>query len=424
MGVLAASLGLFFLGGPAPGVESGRALTGIANSDPFMLVFAIVFPAFTGMTAGVGLSGDLKNPKRSIPLGILSATLVGILVYVALVWKLWASAPPELLASDQMVMARIAPWGPAMPLALACATISSALGSIMVAPRTLQALAAYRIVPFRRLNVVLAAGASEAKEPRNATLVTGVIAFAVVALGSVDLVARIVSMFFMVTYGALCTISFFEHFAARPSYRPAFRSRWWISLVGAVFSALLMFQMDPLFAVLAIFTMVGLYALLLHARGGVDDLAAIFHGVMTQATRYLQVKLQKVGAGDWRPALVMISGRTFERKAPFQLLSWIGHRHGFANYLHYLEGRLTPETYRESRAVQEKLVEVVGRQRSAIYVDTMVSPSMSSALAQTLQTPGVSGMETTPCSSSCRRTTNRASRRRCSRAAGSLRQRG
>ena len=77
-----------------------------------VLVFAIVFPAFTGMTAGVGLSGDLANPRRSIPLGILSATCVGMIVYLFVILKLTGSAGSELLAGDQLVMSRVALWGP------------------------------------------------------------------------------------------------------------------------------------------------------------------------------------------------------------------------------------------------------------------------------------------------------------------------
>ena len=53
----------------------------IEGADTFGVVFATCFPAFTGMIAGLGLSGDLKNPQRSIPLGIIAATLAGMFVY-------------------------------------------------------------------------------------------------------------------------------------------------------------------------------------------------------------------------------------------------------------------------------------------------------------------------------------------------------
>jgi hypothetical protein len=313
---------------------------------------------------------------------------------VAVVVKLAVSAPPELLAVDQLVIARIAVWGPIVLVGLAAATLSSAIGSILVAPRTLQALGGDGILPSRRGNRFLRAGVGSANDPRNATLVTAGIAIATVALGNVDVVARIVSMFFMVTYGALCAISFLEHFAARPSYRPSFRSKWYLSFWGAVLCLLLMFQMDPVYAVLAIVLMTVIYRVIRATRTDeVDDLSAIFHGVMTQLTRFLQIRLQKMPPRDWRPSVIMITSRTFDRFAPLRMLSWICHRYGFGTYLHFIQGMLNRETYLESQKILDRLIDGIEETDSAIYVDTMISPSMASALAQSLQVPGVSGME-------------------------------
>jgi amino acid transporter len=393
--VLAVSLAMFFMGTGPEDIrpESASLVSDLTDPDAFMLVFAIVFPAFTGMTAGVGLSGDLANPRKSIPLGIMSATFVGMIVYVLVVVKLAVSADSTALAEDQLIMSRIAVWGPIIPIGLACATLSSAIGSILVAPRTLQALGGDRIAPSDAFNRLVAGGVGSANEPRNATIVTSLVAVVFVMLGDVDLVARVVSMFFMVTYGALCAISFLEHFAARPSYRPSFRSKWYLSLTGAVMCFVLMLQMDVVFAVLAVLVMGLLYSIIQRTRGGVDDLAAIFQGVMTQATRYLQIRLQKAPPSDWRPSLIMITPRTFDRSSPVQLMDWLCSRHGFGTYLHYIQGRLDQKTFQESREVQQRLVQSVRERRGAIYVDTMISPSMQSALAQSLQMPGVSGME-------------------------------
>jgi amino acid transporter len=396
VGILALSLLLFFLGSPVDGapMESLSLFSGLDSPDAFILVFAIVFPGFTGMTAGVGLSGDLANPRRSIPLGVLSATVTGMLVYVALVVKLAVSAPPELLDSDQLVMSRIALWGPIIPIGLAAATLSSAIGSILVAPRTLQALGGDKIFPAKGANPFLARGVGRSNEPRNATLVTAAIAVVTVALGNVDVVARIVSMFFMVTYGALCAISFLEHFAARPSYRPSFRSKWYLSFWGAILCLLLMFQMDLVYAIIAIVLMALLYRGIRATRKDeVDDLTAIFHGVMTQLTRYLQIRLQKTPPRDWRPSVILITARTFDRISPQTMLSWLCHRYGFGTYLHFIEGMLNRETFLQSQGVQDRLIEGIEETDSAIYVDTIISPSMASALAQSLQVPGVSGME-------------------------------
>ncbi|HEX6314088.1 MAG TPA: hypothetical protein VFZ73_04485, partial [Gemmatimonadaceae bacterium] len=100
-----------------------------------------------------------------------------------------------------------------------------------------------------------------------------------------------------------------------------------------------------------------------------------------------------VRSNDWRPSIIMVNGRTFERSAPIQLFSWLSHRHGFGTYLHLVHGVLETETFRESRKLREKLIETIQRRESHILVDTMVSPSLRSALAQSLQMPGVSGME-------------------------------
>ena len=394
--VLAVSLVAFLLGHAVPGSEDQAPIlfSELQIKDPFIVVFAIVFPAFTGMTAGVGLSGDLASPRKSIPLGIMSATAAGMLMYVLVAWKLSVSAPTELLAdTSRLVMSDVALWPPLIPIGLAAASISSAIGSILVAPRTLQALARDRIVPSESATRVLSAGVGELGEPRNATIVTAVLAFVVAMFGNVDFVARIISMFFMVTYGSLCAISFLEHFAARPSYRPSFRSRWYISLAGAVICLFLMFQMDPLYALLAIAVMSILYWGIQRSIGHQDDLGAIFQGVMTQMTRRLQIRLQKTPPDEWRPSIITVTDRTFDRSAPMQMLTWLSHRYGFGTYLHYIQGLLTDENYLESQKVLDRLLALQEQRQSGVFVDTMISPSMRSALAQTLQAPGIAGVE-------------------------------
>ncbi len=396
---LVVSLILFFIGSPVEGFHAADvSLTStLRGADPFFIVFAICFPAFTGMTAGVGLSGDLANPKKSIPAGTLTATIVGMVVYIALVVKLAVSAPAEALASDQLIMSRIALWGPIIPIGLGAATLSSAIGSVLVAPRTLQALGGDGNLPLRRGNVWLAAGVGAVNEPRNATLATAAIALVIVLLGNVDLVARLISMFFMVTYGSLCAISFLEHFAARPDYRPSFVSRWYISLFGALICLLMMFLMDPFFAVLALLVIAGLYRLVSsQEHGRENDLALMFEGVMTQGMRYLKLRLQprerNLKSSEWRPSVLMVNDRTFDRRSPLEFMRWLSFRHGFGTYLHYIPGLLDEASYKQSQRIKRRLVQRAREQNSPVYMDTVVSPSMISALAQSVQVPGVSGL--------------------------------
>lgn len=395
--ILFVSLLLFFLGDALEGVDPDRiSWTGtIDGPAPFIVVFAIVFPAFTGMTAGVGLSGDLRNPRKSLPRGTLCATIIGMIVYIGIVFKLHTSASPEVMAEDQLVMVRIAAWGPAILVGLCCATLSSAIGSVLVAPRTLQALGVDSTFPGKGLNAWLARGAGTANDPRHATIITGILALIIVIVGNVNLVATLISMFFMVTYGSLCAISFLEHFAARPSYRPSFRSRWYISLLGAIMCFLLMFQISLWYATMAILMLFVLYQALHIGKRGEGDLASLFQNVITQATRYMQIRLQRRTdpvEEEWRPSVIMVNDRTFDRRSPLMMIRWLCHRYGFGTYVHYIQGRLTAKTFMESKDVKDRLLKQAKKHHSAVYMDTVVSPSITSALAQTLQVPGVSGM--------------------------------
>lgn len=395
--VLILALVLFFLGDTAyvPPEGSNLLMHTVDDPDPFFIVFAIIFPAFTGMTAGVGLSGDLKEPGRSIPLGTMAATFTGMVMYVLIAYHLASSASPQTLASDQLVMAYIALWGPIIPIGLACATISSALGSIMVAPRTLQALGNDRIIPFAFVNKWLAFGRESSNEPIHASIVTCTIAFVVVFLGDIDIVAKIISMFFMITYGSLCLISFLEHFASNPSYRPTFRSRWYISLFGAVMCIWLMFQMNAFYAVIAIVIIFLLYLTISRFKRDEGGLADLFSGVIFQLSRGLQVFLQKRESDrktvHWRPSIVIITDRTFENHDAFNLLCWISERYGFGTFIHLIIGFLSDETSARAKEAMKQLVTMVEAKQSNVYLDTLISPSFKTAIAQAVQLPGISG---------------------------------
>ena len=397
-GILGASITVFLLGqGPESIRPDGLNLTAnIDNPDAFGIVFATCFPAFTGMIAGLGLSGDLKNPQRSIPLGTIGATLAGMVVYALVAFKLAQSATPEALADDQFIMSRIALWGPAIYVGLGAAALSSALGSILVAPRTLQALARDNVLPIPKLNRLLEKGSGKAREPVYATCVSSAVAIVFVAVGDVDFIAQILSMFFMVTYGALCTVSFLEYFAGNPSYRPTFHSRWYLSLLGAFMCALMMIQMNVVYAFVALFFMVATYFGLSRTRRGERDLTAIFQGTMFQLTRRLQIVLQKnhveESEAGWRPSVIAVTRFGERRLGHFDLLRWLSHRHGFGHFIQFFQGEYTYAEEKRARTHVEKLIERTEISGAGIFVDSLICPSFRMALAQTLQMPGISGL--------------------------------
>ncbi len=397
--LLGLSLLLFFFGKPTEaGILGGAAENFVFRPDSFFVLFAICFPAFTGITAGVGLSGDLRNPGRAIPAGTLAATFSGLIVYALVVWKLAVSASPGELTGDQMIMSHIALWGAvAIPLGLMASTSSSAIGVMLVAPRTLQAIAADSILPFRRLNLFLARGKGAQKEPFNASLLTFALALAFVLLGDVNSVARIITLFFLITYGTLCLNSFLNHFGSPPSYRPRFRSRWYFSLAGFLLSVWVMFQIDPLYTILSYAIIVAIYLYIERVNKDKKGIVNLFKGALFQLNRRLQVYMQKhrgeLESEEWRPAAVCISGRSFERGKVLELMRWISHRHGFGTYFHYIEGLFNKETHKQAQGVLNELIARQKESGSTLYIDTMISPSYTSAIAQIIQAPSISGME-------------------------------
>ena len=362
--LLFSALVLFFLGS-GPGNPNLSPLATIpdvlttasgetVNRFSFFEVFTFIFPAFTGIAAGLGLSGDLKDPRSSIPKGTIWATVVGIVIYIAVAIKLWWSAPLEALAADELYMENIALWGPIIPIGLAAAAMSSALGSVMVAPRTLQAIAADEIFPAG-MSAWLKQGRGSQNEPVRASLATCAIAFVFVLMGDINAVAEIISMFFMVTYGAICLVSFLEHMAADPSYRPTFRSHWSISLMGAVLCVVLMFGMNPTYATASLIIMVLIHAWVSRLGGGQRGMVRLFRGVIFQVQRFLQLALQMSDDDDleestgWRPFVLAISPDTFDRQEGFDMVRWVAYRHGFGTYMHFVKGFLSEETQAEAK---------------------------------------------------------------------------
>ncbi len=395
--ILGIAILMFFMGQPEITPIENAFSSGIDNSEDFFYIFAIIFPAFTGLAAGLGLSGDLKNPQKALPRGTLFATMVGAVVYIGVAYKLSISFSPEDLANPEnyLIMQRIALWGPIIPIGLAAASLSSAIGSILVAPRTLQAIGADDILPNKNLNRFFSKVLPGNSEPRNASILSVIIAFVFIAIGNINTVAEIISMFFMVTYGAICLVSLLEHFAADPSYRPTFRSRWYISFIGTVFSMWLMFKMRAEYAAIALLIMGILYYFITKRSEEKRGFAKLFRGVIFQMSRQLQILAQRANREDidnnWRPFVICISKDTFARRSAFDMLRWLSYKYGFGTYIHYIEGYLSKQTTNESKDVLQRLINLASNNRNRVYLDTMISPSYTSAIAQVVQLSGISG---------------------------------
>lgn len=243
-----------FYATPAPKVES-VVLIGNFEDGGFWTVFAVFFPAVTGIMAGANLSGDLKNPRKSIPLGTLSAIGVTLLVYCSIVFIASYYIPVEALRSDQMAMVKYSLIGDLVILGILAATFSSALGSIIGAPRILQALAEQKTVPFSSLFKLK----TQKNEPRIAFLFTGVVILVSLVFGSLNALATLITLFFLITYGMLNLVVFLQQTLKMISFRPTFKIPQFVSFFGAAGCVFIMFLINPVFSIISIIVIILLY---------------------------------------------------------------------------------------------------------------------------------------------------------------------
>lgn len=317
-------------------VSASSQITEPLETAGFWIVFAVFFPAVTGIMAGVNMSGDLKNPGRAIPIGTLGAIAVGYLIYMIIPIFLVSRATPDQLISDPLVMRKIAFWGDAIIMGVWGATLSSAVGSILGAPRVLQALARDGVIPdFMKF---LGQGSGPDDEPRIGTAFTFALAIITVLLADLNIVAPILTMFFLTTYGVLNITAGLEQFLGNPSFRPKFRVHWLFSLGGAVGCTMVMFLINPLATGAAVLLVVAIYFWLerKELRSAWGDVRT---GIWFNLTRTGLLRLRHtLDAKNWRPHLLVLSGAPTKRWHLIELASALSHNRALLTVSSVLTG--------------------------------------------------------------------------------------
>ena len=323
MAAIGLSLLSFFFGGPVEPSEL-QLQPAAQPAAGFWVVLAVFFPAVTGIEAGVNMSGDLKDPARSIPQGTLAALLVGYVVYMTLPVVLSLRADASTLIEDPLIMRRMALWGDAILLGVWGATLSSALGSILGAPRVLQALARDGVLP-RRL-AFLGRGSGPTDEPRVGTVVTLGVALAVVSLGELNLIAPILTMFFLASYLTVNLAAGLEGLVRSPSFRPSFRVHWSLSLLGAAACLVIMFLINPVATIAAAVVIAGVF-FWLKRREMRTAWGDVGRGVLLSAARSALLRLEgdDPDPKNWRPNILVLSGAPTSRWHLVELASSLTH---------------------------------------------------------------------------------------------------
>ena len=389
LGILAVALVSFFTGGWNSFIQP----TFTANYTPgisFWVVFAIFFPAVTGIEAGTSLSGDLKNPGRSIPIGTISSIIVTAIVYFATIFWLSSHAEPQQLMTDNLVMQSSARWPFLILLGVWAATLSSALGSILAAPRTLQALATDEVAP-RWMGLQL----GSPTEPRMAVLLTSVIALTVIWLGDLNFVAPIISMFFLNTYGMTNLSAGIERLVGNPSFRPRFRVPWYVSILGALGCYGAMFLINPTATIVAIVISYGIF-FYLRRRAVARTWGDVRSGIWFTLARYalLNLRSQRYHVKNWRPNILVFTGQPHNRERLVQIAEWLTQGHGIVTFVQVLVGNVTQLSGRGLRETARKSIrKYIQDRRMTAFADAQIVKDFNDGALTIAQSHGVGGLE-------------------------------
>ncbi|XP_058454555.1 bumetanide-sensitive sodium-(potassium)-chloride cotransporter isoform X2 [Malaya genurostris] len=306
------------------------------NHD-FFSVFAIFFPAATGILAGANISGDLKDPSKAIPKGTILAIVSTSLSYVAMAimagatvvrdatgnvtdlandsWAFADCAPEEChfgLHNSFQVMELVSAYGPIIYAGCFAATLSSALASLVSAPKVFQALCKDKLYPkigwFGK-------GFGKNNEPVRGYFLTFIISVAVILIGELNLIAPLISNFFLAAY-CLVNFSTFHASLAKPvGWRPTFRFyNMWLSLIGAILCIAVMFLISWPTALITFAVVLALYLFVSYRKPDVN------WGSTTQAQTYKNalMSVQQLNnvedhVKNYRPQILVMSGHPSTR---------------------------------------------------------------------------------------------------------------
>ncbi|KAG7233647.1 hypothetical protein INR49_006761 [Caranx melampygus] len=327
------------------------------DKENFFSVFAIFFPAATGILAGANISGDLRDAQKAIPKGTLLAILITGVTYLGVALSVSATVVRDAtgnttdivpvgtvcngsaavacelgfdfsscqvqkcsfgLMNNFQVMTMVSGWGPLIIAGTFSATLSSALASLVSAPKVFQALCKDNI--YKALHF-FAKGYGKNDEPIRGYVLTFIISVAFILIGDLNTIAPIISNFFLASYALINFSCFHASWAKSPGWRPAYKYyNMWLSLFGAVICCGVMFVINWWAALLTYAIEILLYIYVTVKKPDVN------WGSSTQAVTFVSAvsnALSLSGVEDhvknFRPQILALTGSARSRPALLDL---------------------------------------------------------------------------------------------------------
>uniref|UniRef100_A0A8C7GIZ9 Solute carrier family 12 member 7a n=1 Tax=Oncorhynchus kisutch TaxID=8019 RepID=A0A8C7GIZ9_ONCKI len=278
----------------------------------FTLLVGIYFPSVTGIMAGSNRSGDLRDAQRSIPIGTILAIATTSFIYMTCVVLFGACIEGVVLrdkfgnsVNKNLVIGTLAwpsPWVIVIGSFFSCC--GAGLQSLTGAPRLLQAIARDGIVPFLQ---VFGHGKANG-EPTWALLMTVGICEIGILIASLDAVAPILSMFFLMCYLFVNLACAVQTLLRTPNWRPRFKFyHWTLSFLGMSLCLSLMFISSWYYALVAM-SIAGCIYKYIEYRGAEKEWGDGIRGLSLNAARYALIRLEEVPTHtkNWRPQLLVL----------------------------------------------------------------------------------------------------------------------
>ena len=303
----------------------------------FWLVFAVFFPAVTGIMAGVNMSGELSNPRKSIPAGTLLAVILTACIYLILIFVASIMGSQEELVSDYYIFINRSAWKPIVIAGLLGATFSSALSSMVGAPRILLALGQKNILP----SSTFFSKVDTKGEPRNAVYFTMVVAVISLLFRDLNAIAPLITMFFLITYAMINVVVLIEQNLSLPSFRPMIKVPIWVPLLGTIGCFFVMFIINPVVTMISITIVVTFYAMLLKkelisTKG--DVRSGLFTAIADWATKISNDLSPQKESRAWQPEMLVPIESPKEMKGAYRALYALTYPKGSIKVLGMLLG--------------------------------------------------------------------------------------
>ena len=342
------------------------------KSESFFSVFAVFFPAVTGIVAGANLSGDLKDPGVAIPKGTLLAivtTYISYFFYAIVVAgctvRVASGVPEEAhfgtdlfnesftnvsqafddcsgrecafgIAQNQQMMEVISAWGPLIYAGCFAATLSSAIASLVGAPRVFQAVAKDKLFPGIES---FSQGWGKNNDPIRGYILVFIISLICILIGDLNVVSSLLSNFFVAAYALINFSVFHSDITNSPGWRPGFKYyNKWISLLGTVLCVAVMFLMDYVTALITFIIIVCLYMYVSIMSPDVN------WGSSTQSQSFV-VALNSVQSlskvedhiKNYRPKILLLAGNPGDRPTLMDFASLLTKKISFLQCVRFIE---------------------------------------------------------------------------------------